>query len=184
MWKMLERHSGVPNDGSCKMQKGSIDISPGWVTRGQHNRQPIAPLVNFRDDNNVLKFIPAMSEPAETLNWILTLTHVNQYRIACDTCDVLPVVLNGTTAPHLDLSGTDEGYDLLAIAGTANGAILELPDLDISLRYPPGTATLLCGLIFQHAVPFLASILYQTVVYPCLKQDFNVFLKHDNLMTF
>jgi len=86
---MLERHSGVPNDGSCKMQKGSIDISPGWVTRGQHNRQPIAPLVNFRDDNNVLKFIPAMSEPAETLNWILTLTHVNQYRIACDTCDVL-----------------------------------------------------------------------------------------------
>jgi hypothetical protein len=64
----------------------------------------------------------------------------------------LAIVVNRTTRMHKDVNGMNACYDLLMTAGEYDNCYLELEDLNMKLRYLPGSVVALCGRIFEHGV--------------------------------
>ena len=64
----------------------------------------------------------------------------------------ISVISNRASICHVDGKGQKEWYDLLVTAGTYTGCWFRFPDLDIRLKYLPGTAIALNGRILRHEV--------------------------------
>ena len=64
----------------------------------------------------------------------------------------ISVISNRASVCHMDLNGHKEWYDFLLTAGTYNECWFRLPDLDLKLKYLPGTVVALNGRILKHEV--------------------------------
>jgi hypothetical protein len=67
-------------------------------------------------------------------------------------CTAMEVIVNRTTPPHRDEGASPTQYDLLLSYGVHDGTTLDVHELGLSLSYPPGTLTSLCGKILFHEV--------------------------------
>jgi len=56
------------------------------------------------------------------------------------------------TKEHIDLRGRYSWYDLLIGVGNYTGATLVLPELELTLSYPPSTGIFLSGTLLKHKV--------------------------------
>ncbi|KAG2351074.1 hypothetical protein BDR07DRAFT_1238266, partial [Suillus spraguei] len=65
----------------------------------------------------------------------------------------IEVIVNRETPYHRDPGVSPSFYDLLVSLGKAHQAILNLPDLDAKLEYPPGTMVYISGKVLEHGVP-------------------------------
>jgi hypothetical protein len=64
----------------------------------------------------------------------------------------IEVIANRHTVQHRDLKSSHPVYDFIVSAGTHKNGWLELPDLNASLSYDPGTVVALCGKVLCHGV--------------------------------
>ncbi|KAG1734187.1 hypothetical protein EDD22DRAFT_787940, partial [Suillus occidentalis] len=62
-------------------------------------------------------------------------------------------IINRETLHHQDPGALVLVYDLLISLGQHHQAILDLPDLDAQLGYPPGTMVYIVGKVLEHGVP-------------------------------
>lgn len=62
------------------------------------------------------------------------------------------VIANRASVCHTDNKGCKEWYDILLTAGTYKECWFRLPDLDLQLKYLPGTVVALNGRILKHEV--------------------------------
>ena len=118
----------------------------------------------------------AMSRNVERhLNWLLAMVHPRLYKNACSVQEWLrssnseemkhistiweslfpciAVISNSKTPTHRDSHGIIDYYDLLLSIGNAEDLVLELPELQLKLSYPPGTVVFICGRGLAHKVP-------------------------------
>jgi hypothetical protein len=65
----------------------------------------------------------------------------------------LSVISNGITPPHTDKLGSPRIFDLLVSCGNAEDAVLRLPEINVTLKYPPRTAIFIYGRTITHEVP-------------------------------
>lgn len=63
------------------------------------------------------------------------------------------VISNGRTPTHRDSRGMIDCYDLLLSIGNTDNLVLELPELQLTLNYPPQTVVFICGRGLAHRVP-------------------------------
>ena len=64
----------------------------------------------------------------------------------------ISVISNHATMCHMDIKGHKEWYDLLVAAGTYEECWFHLPDLDLDLKYLPGTIVAFNGRFLRHEV--------------------------------
>lgn len=64
----------------------------------------------------------------------------------------ISVIANRRTLYHRDKGGNPTMYDFLVSAGTHTSCCLELPDVNATLAYKPGTVVALCGKVLKHGV--------------------------------
>lgn len=64
----------------------------------------------------------------------------------------ISVVSNRASICHLDVNGYKRWYDLLVSAGTHTRCWFRLPDLNLDMKYLPGTVIALNGRILRHEV--------------------------------
>lgn len=64
----------------------------------------------------------------------------------------ISVISNRASICHVDVNGHKEWYDLLVSAGTYKSCWFRLPDLELCLKYLPGTVVALNGRILRHEV--------------------------------
>jgi hypothetical protein len=62
------------------------------------------------------------------------------------------VIVNRKTLFHRDRGGNPSMYDILVAAGTYRSSLMELPDIDATLQYNPGTVIAICGKVLRHGV--------------------------------
>jgi len=62
------------------------------------------------------------------------------------------VIANRASVCHVDTKGSKEWYDFLLTAGTYKECGFCLPDLQLQLKYLPGTVVALNGRILRHEV--------------------------------
>ena len=62
------------------------------------------------------------------------------------------VIANRASVCHVDAKGSKEWYDFLLTAGTYKEYWFRLPDLQLRLKYLPGTVVALNGRILRHKV--------------------------------
>jgi len=66
----------------------------------------------------------------------------------------MDLIVNRTTPPHRDSSGSSTHYDLLVSAGTHTSSSLRLRELGVTLSYAPGSVVCLCGRVLMHEVDY------------------------------
>lgn len=64
----------------------------------------------------------------------------------------ISVIANRLTPSHRDVGGFQNGFDLLLSLGTHDADLL-LDDIQVSLKYGPGSVVALCGKLLRHKVP-------------------------------
>jgi len=64
----------------------------------------------------------------------------------------ISVISNRASICHTDVNGYKEWYDFLVAAGTYEECWFRLPDLELHLKYLPGTVVALNGRILRHEV--------------------------------
>lgn len=64
----------------------------------------------------------------------------------------ISVISNRASICHVDINGYKEWYDFLVAAGTYNKCWFRLPDLELCLKYLPGTVVALNGRFLRHEV--------------------------------
>jgi len=103
----------------------------------------------------------AVSEAMETVRWgqlqvgSKSWTEHNISEVARAWPGATPgisVISNRASICHLDVNGHKEWYDILVSAGTYKRCWFRLPDLDLRLKYLPGTVVALNGRILRHEV--------------------------------
>lgn len=71
-------------------------------------------------------------------------------KIWCCPFSGVSVLSNTGTPEHRSPNGRDNWYDLLAMIGTYQRHRLELPGLDTTISYTPGTVVAICGRVISH----------------------------------
>jgi hypothetical protein len=69
------------------------------------------------------------------------------------TCySAVAVIVNRETKRHRDPGGGPTCFDALVSAGTHSGALFDVPDLALTLKYDAGTVVLIAGRLLSHRV--------------------------------
>jgi hypothetical protein len=144
------------------------------MTQKSKNRNVPRPSFNIRQAEDMPREGVAICRDVERhLNWLLAMVHPDMYTntaIVQETLrrkdetsvisemweSVFPcitIISNGKTKNHRDSRGVVDCYDLLVSIGSAGDLVFELPELNTTLAYPPGTAIFLCGRGLMHGVP-------------------------------
>jgi len=123
-----------------------------------------------------LDWLDAISESNAILSAILAVIHPMLYESGWKTVEKLrgnpevdpggvvlsrwasvfsgvSVISNRTTPPHRDGNSRSCWYEILVTLGRYRDCNLELPGLEMSLEYGPGTVVGISGNVLEHAVP-------------------------------
>ena len=107
--------------------------------------------------NHLLALVhPALYKSLELCQAAVHQSSRDEDRYVCELWESLfhgiAIISNGSTRAHRDTKGHLPWYDMLVSIGSVDSLTLNVPELNLKLRYDPRTVVVIAGHVLSHSV--------------------------------